>query len=72
MYIDLKATEIAKWYTPRDKDDEKEENENTILLSGDGVHPNKLMYAKWAGLVGKKLYNNIVSTGRKEMIDLND
>ena len=72
MYIDLKAAEIAKWYTPRDKDDENEENENTILLSGDGVHPNKLMYAKWAGLVGKKLYNNIVfvSTGRKEQIDL--
>lgn len=36
-------------------DDIKED----VLLSGDGVHPNRAMYAKWAELVGHKLYKQI-------------
>ena len=77
LYVDLKAKEIADWYTPSnaknnvgcisvnglDEDfrgsnvynDVKEE----VLLSGDGVHPNRAMYAKWAELVGHKLYRCI-------------
>lgn len=30
-----------------------------VLLSADGVHPNVLMYAKWADLVGDKLWERI-------------
>ena len=30
-----------------------------VLLSADGVHPNVLMYAKWAELVGDKLWERI-------------
>ena len=78
VYVDLKAKEIADWYTPPDAnnaghkqisangldedtrwcdiyDDIKED----VLLSGDGVHPNRAMYAKWAELVGHKLYKHI-------------
>ena len=66
IYLDLKPQEIADWYAPGksegvdsalDASDEK----NDILLSEDGVHPNKKMYALWGGLVGRKLRNSIVS-----------
>eukprot|EP00579_Thalassiosira_antarctica_P024123 CAMPEP_0201986250 /NCGR_PEP_ID=MMETSP0904-20121228/89839_1 /ASSEMBLY_ACC=CAM_ASM_000553 /TAXON_ID=420261 /ORGANISM="Thalassiosira antarctica, Strain CCMP982" /LENGTH=146 /DNA_ID=CAMNT_0048540159 /DNA_START=1 /DNA_END=438 /DNA_ORIENTATION=+ len=70
MFLELKAKEIANWYSsninnigsaPRlvvehdfgiidDFDDVKDD----VLLSADGVHPNKRMYAKWAELVGHK------------------
>lgn len=66
MYLELKAEEIADWYSPGRSDgvdsalDVSDEN-NDILLSADGVHPNKKMYALWGGLVGRKLRYSIVS-----------
>ena len=67
IYVDLKTEEISQWYAST-----REHNGNTddcfqiiedyedinsgLLLSADGVHPNKRMYAEWANLVGHKLY----------------
>ena len=36
-----------------------------ILLSLDGVHPNKKLYRKWAELVGRKLYVRIHRQGER-------
>ena len=40
--------------------DDFDDVKDDVLLSADGVHPNKRMYAKWAELVGHKLYKQIV------------
>ncbi|KAL7542474.1 hypothetical protein ACHAXR_011820 [Thalassiosira sp. AJA248-18] len=87
MYVELKAKEIADWYsssnnksgnTPPnslvgDNDisivDDFEDTKDGVLLSADGVHPNKLMYAKWAELVGHKLYKHIVP--QLDLVDQN-
>ena len=66
IYLELKPQDIASWYSPGKSDgvdsalDVSDEN-NDILLSADGVHPNKKMYALWGGLVGRKLRNSIDS-----------
>ena len=67
LYIELTADEIADWYSPgsstSNDDDEyrvSDDFDMDVLLSADGVHPNTNMYAQWAGLVGKKLYENII------------
>ena len=75
LYIELTADEIADWYSPgsstsnnddlvvNGEDDEyrvSDDFDMDVLLSADGVHPNTNMYAQWAGLVGKKLYENII------------
>jgi len=66
IHLELKAEEIKDWYSPGKSEgvdsalDVSDEN-NDILLSADGVHPNKKMYALWGGLVGRKLRNSIVS-----------
>lgn len=78
MYVELKAKEIADWYSsngissfknqlnnPIDEhgfniNGEFDDIKGDVLLSADGVHPNKRMYSKWAELVGDKLYNQIV------------
>ena len=66
IYLELKTDEIKDWYSPGRSNgvdsalDVSDEN-NDILLSADGVHPNKKMYALWGGLVGRKLRNSIVS-----------
>ena len=66
MYLELKPQDIASWYAPGKSNgvdpalDVSDEN-NDILLSADGVHPNKKMYALWGGLVGRKLRNSIIS-----------
>jgi len=71
IYLELKAGEIADWYSPGSSNgvdaalDISDEN-NDILLSADGVHPNKKMYALWGGLVGRKLRNSIVSQKRSD------
>jgi len=36
-----------------------DEFKDDVLLSADGVHPNKRMYAKWGELVGHQLYTHI-------------
>ena len=62
IYLDLTAQEIANWYKA---DNEEEEGSSffgnnfdsirsSALLSSDGVHPNKRMYALWAETVGRK------------------
>jgi len=40
--------------------DYDDEFKDDVLLSADGVHPNKRMYAKWGELIGHQLYNRIV------------
>jgi len=66
IYLELKAEEIKDWYSPGksigvDSALDVSDENNDILLSADGVHPNKKMYALWGGLVGRKLRNSIVS-----------
>ncbi|KAL3756793.1 hypothetical protein ACHAWU_008897 [Discostella pseudostelligera] len=63
VYVDLKAKEIAEWYTPKNahNGDICDDIEEDVLLSGDGVHPNRAMYAKWAELVGHKLYRCLLT-----------
>jgi lysophospholipase L1-like esterase len=45
-----------------------------VLLSPDGVHPNKVLYRKWAELVGRKLYvrihrqKGLVEQGRQQLL----
>ena len=68
VYVELKANEIADWYSSgnggvfssmdgmSDKEDSSKLIHNDLLISADGVHPNKKMYGKWAELIGKKLY----------------
>ena len=71
IYLELKAEEIKDWYSPGSSNGVdaslgiSDEN-NDILLSADGVHPNKKMYALWGGLVGRKLRNSIVSQKRSD------
>lgn len=75
MYVDLTAKEIAAWYragsygsTQNSYDDGDfssfsdnfDDVKDDVLLSADGVHPNKRMYAKWAELVGHKLYRYLI------------
>ncbi|KAL7541257.1 hypothetical protein ACHAWF_006892, partial [Thalassiosira exigua] len=70
MYVELTAKEISDWYSPNTEsvghllnDTVPEhmfqtivtESDAVTLLSPDGVHPNKRMYAKWAEEVGHKL-----------------
>ena len=66
VYVELKANEIADWYSSGNgavfstngmigKEDSSRLIRNDVLLSADGVHPNKKMYSKWAELVGNKL-----------------
>jgi len=70
MYVELKAREIWSWYRTGGSGSPAAsgvsdtngiggipdfEDVNDILLSADGVHPNKIMYAKWGELVGDKL-----------------
>ena len=73
VYVELKANEIADWYSSGavfstngmiDKEDSSRLIRNDVLLSADGVHPNKKMYSKWAELVAKKLYNHIDSSSK--------
>ncbi len=83
VYVDLKAKEIADWYTlPNAKNtvgcisangldedfrgsDVYDDIKEDVLLSGDGVHPNRAMYAKWAELVGHKLYCILTKCGEQ-------
>jgi len=71
LFLELKAKEIADWYSSNndghsiiskngDLDFKFDIVKNDVLLSADGVHPNKQMYAKWAELVGHKLYKKIM------------
>jgi lysophospholipase L1-like esterase len=52
-------------------DDSKHDD---ILLSLDGVHPNKKLYRKWAELVGRKLYvrihrqKGLMEQGKQQLI----
>lgn len=48
-------------------DDFGNDIKDDVLMSADGVHPNKKMYAKWGELVGHKLYKHIVP--RIELVD---
>ena len=73
VYVELKANEIADWYSSGavfstngmiDKEDSSRLIRNDVLLSADGVHPNKTMYSNWAELVAKKLYNHIDSSSK--------
>jgi len=51
--------------------DDFDDIKDDVLLSLDGVHPNKRLYAKWAELVGHKLYKHVVPhTGLLEEKDL--
>ncbi|KAL9190576.1 hypothetical protein ACHAXT_000282 [Thalassiosira profunda] len=77
MYLDVKAQEVASWY---DRDSENglddgcgiieafNDIDDDVLLSADGVHPNKLMYAKWAESCGHKLYRHILPKLEKKPI----
>eukprot|EP00956_Cyclotella_meneghiniana_P020971 scaffold37642_cov96-Cyclotella_meneghiniana.AAC.3 len=63
LYIDLHAKEIAEWYCPKEGFGLASECnsgiKSDILISADGVHPNKKMYARWSETVGKKFYERI-------------
>ncbi|KAL3793756.1 hypothetical protein HJC23_013318 [Cyclotella cryptica] len=74
MYIDLDAKEIADWYSTNNREvngnNLTERNvianecyddiQDDVLISADGVHPNKRMYAKWSETVGKKIFQRII------------
>jgi hypothetical protein len=72
MYIDLDAKEIADWYDSNKDSNDQQSNEpdisgsesyddikDDILISADGVHPNKVLYARWSESTGKKFYQRI-------------
>jgi lysophospholipase L1-like esterase len=62
IYLDLTAQEIANWYKANNEEEEGssffgnnfDSIRSSALLSSDGVHPNKRMYALWAETVGRK------------------
>jgi lysophospholipase L1-like esterase len=62
IYLDLTAQEIANWYKTNNEEEEGsyffgnnfDSVRSSALLSSDGVHPNKRMYALWAETVGRK------------------
>lgn len=71
MYVELTAKEIADWYLPSNAEDATNRDDlfipkeypsiqDDMLLSADGVHPNKRMYSRWAEYVGHKFYKRIV------------
>lgn len=71
MYVELTAKEIADWYLPSNAEDATNRDDlfipkeypsiqDDMLLSADGVHPNKRMYSRWAEYVGHKVYKRIV------------
>jgi lysophospholipase L1-like esterase len=75
VYVDLKAKEIAEWYTPKNAHNDGDicdDIEEDVLLSGDGVHPNRAMYAKWAELVGHKLYKCILTKMGEQLEEISE
>jgi lysophospholipase L1-like esterase len=74
MYLEINSKEISRMYRPNSVNngtpvnalmDEhgfrvfEECDDTDVLLSPDGVHPNKKLYKKWAELIGRKLYVRI-------------
>ena len=74
MYVDLDAKEIADWYCTNNREvdgknpteldvlasESYDDIQDDVLISADGVHPNKRMYALWSEAVGKKIYQRIM------------
>lgn len=63
MHVDLTTAEIANWYKTNVEEEDSffgsnfNSIKNNVLLSADGVHPNKRMYKLWAESVCQTFYD---------------
>ena len=56
-YLGLTAREILQWYDPIDDEDDLR---NNLLISSDGVHPNRRCYQKWGASLANKFCDEVL------------
>ena len=60
MYLGLTTREILAWYD-RDETDINDDIRGKMLISSDGIHPNKRCYSKWAEEMANKFCDALLN-----------